>query len=157
MCGYHYRDMRTSIHVIHHLYLSLSRVWLYSGIQNMRICSSEKPKNKRLPSETLSHKICTSPPQIHVYPTWTFTLSFFPVSLSLLLPGFDHIAVGNERSANEGNTIYEGLYVNHQYDKGFEFESDTHTYIRRYVSKEVYYFSALQHMWEVQITREFVR
>lgn len=37
--------------------------------------------------------------------------------------GHGAIVVGNERSANEGNTTYMGRDVNHQYDKSFAWET----------------------------------
>ena len=82
---------------------------------------------------------------------WAALVGFDAVLVALLY-GFDYVVVGNERSANYGNGISIGsLEVNHQFDKSFEFESRMHLYVRQHVAPRVYYFSALQHLWEVQI------
>jgi len=44
-----------------------------------------------------------------------------------------------------------------QYDKSFAWEKQCHEYIRRWIVSDVHYFSALQHLWEVQIAHEFCR
>jgi hypothetical protein len=66
-----------------------------------------------------------------------------------------YIAVGNEHSANEGNVEHNGITVNHQFDKGFAFERAFHHYVRAHISARVHYFSALQHLWEIAVAREF--
>ncbi|CAE7795844.1 murL [Symbiodinium sp. CCMP2592] len=82
---------------------------------------------------------------------WAALVGFDAV-LVAILAGFDYIAVGNERSANYGNNLRVGsIEVNHQFDKSFDFESRMHRYIRRHLAPSAYYFSALQHLWEVQI------
>ena len=65
------------------------------------------------------------------------------------------IAVGNEHSANEGNVEHNGVEVNHQFDKSFAFERTCHHYVRAHVCARVHYFSALQHLWELAVAREF--
>ncbi|KAJ8575886.1 hypothetical protein ON010_g3325 [Phytophthora cinnamomi] len=86
---------------------------------------------------------------------WAALVAFDSV-LAAILGDFTHVAVGNERSANYGNNIvHEGLPVNHQYDKSFDFETRAHAYIRKYLVEDLHYFSALQHLWEVQIARTF--
>lgn len=87
---------------------------------------------------------------------WAALVAFDSV-LAAIAGGFSHIAVGNERSANYGNNIeHQGRVVNHQYDKSFHFEQRVHAYIRAYLVEDLHYFSALQHLWEVQIARTFV-
>lgn len=86
---------------------------------------------------------------------WAALVAFDSV-LAAVLGGFSHIAVGNERSANFGNNVvHEGRVVNHQFDKSFAFEQRAHAYIREFLVPDVHYFSALQHLWEVQIARTF--
>lgn len=87
---------------------------------------------------------------------WAALVAFDSV-LAAIAGGFSYIAVGNERSANYGNNVdHEGRAVNHQYDKSFHFERRVHKYIRAFIVEDVHYFSALQHLWEVQIARTFV-
>jgi len=63
---------------------------------------------------------------------WAALICFDALLVSLLL-GFDHVAVGNERSANFGNGVWVGSHeVNHQFDKSFAFESKAHAYIKAF-------------------------
>lgn len=71
------------------------------------------------------------------------------------MQGFDSIAVGNEKSANYHNTTFLGMSVNHQWDKSIEFEMLTAQFLRHFVSEEILFFSPLNHMWEIEIVREF--
>lgn len=49
-----------------------------------------------------------------VCPPWAAQVAFVSTFVSAMY-GFNYIAVGNERSANEGNgTVYLGAEVNHQ-------------------------------------------
>ena len=53
----------------------------------------------------------------------------FASALAAKLRGCEHVAVGNERSANLGNGVsWGGVEVNHQHDKSFAFEQKTHEY-----------------------------
>jgi hypothetical protein len=67
--------------------------------------------------------------------------------------GYDNVVLSNERSANEGNVIHEGLAVNHQYSKTAEFEGDLRDYISAHVSSELTYFSLLRPLSELHIAR----
>jgi hypothetical protein len=84
-------------------------------------------------------------------------LCCFTAALVALLHGQDAIAVGNERSASEGNGYKNGIFVNHQYDKSLTWEMMSHAYIRLHISPALDYFSALSHLWETQIMRRFAR
>jgi hypothetical protein len=79
----------------------------------------------------------------------------FTSALGCLLTGRNYIAVGNERSANVDNLTFNGHGVNHQYDKGFEFEQAVAGYIKKYICPDIHYFSALQHLWDLQVARIF--
>ncbi len=91
---------------------------------------------------------------------------------------FDYgtVAAGNERSANEATllsgdekinphtkrgaassasikTPRYGVGVNHQYSKSYEFEKDFRGYIKKYLTKEINYFSVLRPLYEIQIAK----
>lgn len=65
-----------------------------------------------------------------------------------------YVAVSNEASANECNTIFHGMEINHQYSKTYEFESDFRTYCHQYLSIESEYFSLLRPLHELQIAKQ---
>lgn len=68
--------------------------------------------------------------------------------------GYKEVALSNERSADEENTIYIGKKINHQYSKTFDFENKFREYSRKYLSK-VNYFSFLRPLYEIQISKIF--
>jgi len=82
-------------------------------------------------------------------------LAFLSV-LTAVLFDYRYLAFSNERSANEGNVSYLGRSINHQYSKSFEFEQKFRQYARKYLAKEVEYFSLLRPLYELQIARLFV-
>jgi hypothetical protein len=78
--------------------------------------------------------------------------------LSLLLArifDFKYIALSNERSSNEGNVKYLGKEINHQWSKSFEFEKRLRDYSKKYLSKDIEYFSFLRPLYEIQIAKLF--
>ncbi len=76
--------------------------------------------------------------------------------LCAALYDYKYLAVGNEKSANYGNVKYLGQIINHQWSKSFEFEKLFNNYLQNFVTKNIYYFSPLRNMNELEITREFV-
>ncbi|MBZ9571942.1 hypothetical protein KJA15_01210 [Patescibacteria group bacterium] len=66
-----------------------------------------------------------------------------------------HIAFSNERSSNEGNLRYLGKVINHQYSKSFNFERKFRDYSKKYLAKNVEYFSFLRPLYEIQISKLF--
>ena len=66
-----------------------------------------------------------------------------------------YIALSNESSANESNV--EGKKINHQYSKSFEFEQDFREYADKYLKADVYYFSMLRPLNELQIAMLFAK
>ncbi len=69
--------------------------------------------------------------------------------------GFDGIAFSNERSANEGNTEWEGRIVNHQFSKSHEFEIALSTFIKTRIAGEMDCFSFLRPLSELHIAKLF--
>ncbi len=72
------------------------------------------------------------------------------------LGGLGTIVVANERSAEEENLIYLGRKINHQYSKTFRFEKLFARYAKKYLAKNLNYFSLLRPLWEIQIGKLFV-
>lgn len=103
-------------------------------------------------------------------------LAFLSVFCAELF-GYDTVVVANERSANEPSLILKGwtinphtkrgvmaniqgiqaprsgVGVNHQYSKSYEFEKDFRTYIKKYLTRNVDYFSILRPLYELQIAK----
>ena len=79
----------------------------------------------------------------------------FLTSLLAVIFDMKHIAFSNERSSNEGNVKYLGKIVNHQYSKSFDFEQKFRKYSKKYLAKNLEYFSFLRPLYEIQIAKLF--
>jgi len=77
--------------------------------------------------------------------------------LTAVLFDYKYIAFSNERSSNEGNLKYLGKTINHQYSKRFDFEKKFRNYSKRYLARNVEYFSFLRPLYEIQIAKLFSR
>lgn len=65
------------------------------------------------------------------------------------------VVFSNERSASEGNTVWEGIEVNHQWSKSAEFEALLQKTLSQVVSPDLQYFSLLRPFSELRIARQF--
>ena len=81
-------------------------------------------------------------------------LAAFVTTLVSYLYQLDLIAVSNEQSANEPNTTFKGVDINHQYSKSFEFETDFRQY-QQLMGLPSNYFSLLRPLHEIQIAKIF--
>lgn len=81
-------------------------------------------------------------------------LAVLGVALGVL---FDcrYVAISQERSSNEGNMVYRGKKINHQYTKTIDFENKFRAYSKKYLTKEADYFSYLRPLYEFQIAMLF--
>jgi len=81
----------------------------------------------------------------------------FLTTLVASLFGQKYIALSNEKSSNEGNVKYLGKTINHQWSKSFEFEEKFRKYSKKYLSKDIEYFSFLRPLYEIHIAEIFSR
>ncbi len=81
-------------------------------------------------------------------------LAFLSV-LAAAIFGNKYVVLSNEKSSNEGNVKYLGRIINHQWSKSFEFEQKFRNYCKRYLTKEIEYFSFLRPLYEIQIAKLF--
>lgn len=81
----------------------------------------------------------------------------FVLTTAAYLYDYAYIIMSNEKSANEGNTFLDGVAINHQRSKSYEFESDFNQYIRAYISPNLQYFSLLRGMYEINIAKFFAQ
>lgn len=72
-----------------------------------------------------------------------------------LLHDYRYVIVGNERSANSENLIWNGMEINHQWSKSAEFEAMLQDYTKKYITPSVMYFSLLRPFSEIQIVQKF--
>ncbi|MFZ2150635.1 MAG: hypothetical protein WAZ12_04720 [Candidatus Absconditicoccaceae bacterium] len=81
----------------------------------------------------------------------------FVLEMAAYLYDYNYIVLANEKSSNEPNTYMDGIAINHQYSKSFEFEKDLDRYVNNYISSDVKYFSLLRGMYEILIARDFIK
>jgi UDP-N-acetyl-alpha-D-muramoyl-L-alanyl-L-glutamate epimerase len=71
--------------------------------------------------------------------------------------GYDTVVLSAERSADEGNLVYEGRNVNHQYSKTLDFERLLGDYAARNICPTLSYFSLLRPLSELHIANLMAR
>ncbi len=85
---------------------------------------------------------------------FTAVLHFLGVFCAVLFD-YKNVAFSNEKSADEGNAVYLGKEVNHQYAKSSEFEKEFKNYCRKHLTKNARCFSFLRKYTELQISKMF--
>lgn len=71
--------------------------------------------------------------------------------------GYRYVVVANEYSSNFGNLSLEGVEINHQYSKSYEFERMFADFVNQEILRGVSYFSILRPLYEIQIARMFAQ
>lgn len=76
--------------------------------------------------------------------------------LASVLYDYSAFVVSNEKSADEGNTVIDGMDINHQWSKSKEFEESFINYLHLSISPTISYYSPLREMTELEIVKEFI-
>jgi hypothetical protein len=79
----------------------------------------------------------------------------FVLTTAAYLYNYNYIVMSNEKSADEGNTVMDGMEINHQWSKSYIFEQAFADYLRNHISHDVKYFSLLRGMYEIKIAEIF--
>lgn len=79
----------------------------------------------------------------------------FVLVTAAYLYNYKYIVMSNEKSANEGNTLLDGISINHQRSKSRQFESEFSEYCKKYLSPTLHYFSLLRGIYELKIAKLF--
>ncbi len=87
---------------------------------------------------------------------FTALLSFISVLCAVIFD-YKNIAFSNEKSANEGNVKYLGRIINHQWAKSSEFEKMFQYYSKKYLAKDMNYFSYLRKYGELEISKMLIK
>jgi hypothetical protein len=81
----------------------------------------------------------------------------FAAFLAAALHGYRQVVTSNESSADEGNTTYLGMEVNHQWSKTTESERMINEYMASFITPSISTFSLLRGFTELENTRRFAR
>lgn len=84
----------------------------------------------------------------------TGIISFVSVVVAYLY-GYKAVITSLEKSADEGNTYYCDMEINHQWSKSSEFEQSFQNYVQKYISEDFSVFSPLRKRYEIRIVKEF--
>ena len=74
-----------------------------------------------------------------------------------VMHGADMVVMSNEHSASAPNLRIDGVEINHQFSKSFEFEKEFSDFVQSYISPSIGYFSLLRPLSEIDIARRFSR
>lgn len=83
---------------------------------------------------------------------FTSLLSFLAVFCGVLFD-YKNIVFSNEKSASEGNVLYLGKIINHQWAKSWTFEKMFKKYCKKYLAKNINYSSHLRKYGELEISK----
>ncbi|MCX6823187.1 MAG: hypothetical protein NTX91_04335 [candidate division SR1 bacterium] len=81
----------------------------------------------------------------------------FVLVTAAYLYDYNFIVMSNEKSASEGNTIMDGIEINHQRSKSLDFELAFAEYLQHAITNDVTYFSLLRGMYEIKIAELFAQ
>jgi len=77
--------------------------------------------------------------------------------LAAVLYKYSYITVGNEQSSNFGNLKFKGEDINHQWSKSSEAENLFQSYVEKFISPDLKYFSPLRPFYEIRVVEMFSR
>ncbi|MCR6495613.1 hypothetical protein LJB71_04805 [Thermomonas sp. S9] len=79
------------------------------------------------------------------------------LALAALVLGVDQVVFSNERSASYGSLIPGTGEVNHQWSKGWAFESAFGDHLQSHVAADLHYYSLLRPLSELAVARQFAK
>ncbi|MFN7184276.1 MAG: endonuclease domain-containing protein, partial [Thermomonas haemolytica] len=79
------------------------------------------------------------------------------LAFAAVVLGVDQVVFSNERSASYGSLIPGTGEVNHQWSKGWAFESAFGDYLQTHVAADLRYYSLLRPLSELAVARQFAK
>ena len=79
------------------------------------------------------------------------------MAFAAVLHGVDQVVFSNERSASYGSIIPGTGEVNHQWSKGWAFESAFGYWLQQHVAADLHYYSLLRPLSELAVARQFAK
>lgn len=156
------KDSLVSIEALRALGVGQTVSWI-GGSQLIKACA----ERTRLPTLNIGRALA---PQLFDYNREGAWNGHIPVTavnsailvLAALLHGVDQVVFSNERSASYGSLIRSEdgqttTEVNHQWSKGWAFESAFGDYITKQVAADLQYYSLLRPLSELAVARQFAR
>ncbi len=156
------KDSLVSIEALRTLAVDQTVTWI-GGSQLIQACA----ERTGLPTLNIGRALA---PQLFDYNRQGAWNGHIPVTavnsailvLAALLHGVDQVVFSNERSASYGSLIRSEdgqttTEVNHQWSKGWAFESAFGDYVQKQVAADLHYYSLLRPLSELAVARQFAR
>ena len=86
----------------------------------------------------------------------TWIISFVSLVVGYLY-GYRGVITSLEKSADEGNTVYCGMEINHQWSKSKEFEDHFMEYVKNYITDNFFAKSLLREWYEIKVVKVFAQ
>ena len=151
------KDSLVSIEALRDLGVEQTVTWI-GGSQLIAACAARTG----LPTLNISRQLA---PQLFEYNrqgAWNGHIPVTAVNSAILvfaavLLGVDQVVFSNERSASYGSIIPGTGEVNHQWSKGWEFESAFGDHVQRHLAADLRYYSLLRPLSELAVARQFAK
>ena len=151
------KDSLVSIEALRTLGVEQTVTWI-GGSQLIKACA----ERTGLPTLNIGRALA---PQLFDYNregAWNGHIPVTAVNSAILvfaaaLLGVDQVVFSNERSASYGSLIEGTGEVNHQWSKGWAFESAFGDYVEREIAADLHYYSLLRPLSELAVARQFAK
>lgn len=156
------KDSLVSIEALRSLGVEQTVTWI-GGSQLIAACAAQTG----LPTLNVGRALATRLFDYNRQGAWNGHIPVTAVNsailvLAALLQGVDQVVFSNERSASYGSMIVAAdgsttTEVNHQWSKGWAFESAFGVYVSRHVAADLHYYSLLRPLSELAVARQFAK
>ena len=151
------KDSLVAVEAIKHIGGQATAVWV--GNSPLIAACAERTG---LPTLNIQRELAPGLFELNRLGAWNGHIPVTAVNSAILagaaiLYGYDSIAFANERSASAATLEYEGQQVNHQWSKGYAFETLLGDWLHSHVAADLNYFSLLRPYSELAITRAFAK
>ena len=151
------KDSLVSIEALRDLGVEQTVTWI-GGSQLIAACAARTG----LPTLNIGRQLAPKLFEYNRQGAWNGHIPVTAVNSAILvfaavLLGFDQVVFSNERSASYGSIIPGTGEVNHQWSKGWQFESAFGDYVQRNIASDLRYYSLLRPLSELAVARQFAK
>ncbi len=151
------KDSLVSIEALRAAGVEQTVTWI-GGSQLIRACA----ERTELPTLNLGRALAPQLFDFNREGAWNGHIPVTAVNSAILvfaavLLGANQVAFSNERSASYGSLIEGTGEVNHQWSKGWAFESAFGDYVQREIAADLHYYSLLRPLSELAVARQFAK
>ena len=151
------KDSLVSIEALRALGVEQTVTWI-GGSQLIQACAARTG----LPTLNIGRQLASELFDYNRQGAWNGHIPVTAVNSAILVfaavvLGVDQVVFSNERSASYGSIIPGTGEVNHQWSKGWAFESAFGDYVTTHVAADLNYYSLLRPLSELAVARQFTK